>query len=77
MGREGGLCRRPGTGRSLVLRGENPQGKLARKGQIFVQTAVFGVIGHDSRHILSRIMPRRIQLFIVPNGTFSRAARAS
>ena len=47
-------------------------------GQIFKRFAAIVVgVAHCSRQLLSLIIARRIQLFMVPSGTLMRAARSS
>ena len=48
-------------------------------GEQFVlgQSAMVGRVAHCSRHAFNLIIARRIQLFIVPSGTFMRCARSS
>ena len=77
MSRKGRVSRLAGASRGLLLGREDAQGQFPGQGLVLIHSADVRGIGHDSRHILSRINPRRIQLFIVPRGTFSRTARAS
>ena len=62
------------AGLGLGLGRQYAQGQFPGQGVVFID---IGRFGHGSRQALSRRSPRRIQLFIVPSGTFSRVARLS
>ena len=68
-----GRCQVPGFGQSVAV--GQAKRMLGRQ-----PVAIIGrqrwAAAHSSRHPLSRCKPRRIQLFIVPSGTASRAAKS-
>ena len=63
-------------GRSLSAF-EHAQRELGREQFVLGQAVMVQGVAHCSRQAFSLIIARRIQLFIVPSGTFMRLARSS
>ena len=70
-----GRAREPLLGRGTLRARQHAEHKLG--GEQFVVGHMVGHVAHCSRQLLSLIIARRIQLFMVPSGTLMRAARSS
>ena len=77
LARKAAVARNALFGRGPVDAVEHAQRILGCEQFVFGQAAMVEGVAHCSRHAFSLNMARRIQLFMVPSGTFMRVARSS
>src|SRR6187551_3790723 len=77
LARKAPVTRNALFGRGAIQAVEHAQRVLSREQFVFGQAAMVECVAHCSRHAFSLNMARRIQLFMVPSGTFMRVARSS
>src|SRR6185312_9923 len=74
---ESGLARDAPLGVGALRPGQNAECVFGRNELVLGEAVMIRAVAHCSRQVLSLIIARLIQLFIVPSGTLIRAASSS